>query len=79
MKSEGVFSIVVLAVLGCIISVAVSYVVGHNKGYYQGAGTSKLYYEATSEFPTRDWLSAYEGNHFRYSTEILETLESYSR
>lgn len=49
----------------------------HRTGYEQGIQHSRLYYEATGEFPTRDWVSAHLGDKLEYSEQILESLEEY--
>jgi len=55
-----------------------SYNIAHNKGYMHGANQVIEYYEATNEFPSKQWLEHFEETRFDDAEEILETLRPYN-
>ncbi len=63
-------SILAAAIMG-------SYDAGHQYGYYQGAKTEKVYFDATGNFPTREWLKSYRGRHLDFPQQIIDTLNPY--
>lgn len=53
----------------------ICYHIAHDRGYNQGAFHAKLYYEATGEFPAKQWLHGNEGKHYHTIEDILERLK----
>ncbi len=77
MKGEDIFGLVIIVTILIAGAVFVSYVVGHSKGFNQGARTVELYQEATGGSPSQDWLDDHQDNHFIFPEDILRSLNPY--
>ena len=49
------------------------------RDYIKGMADGRLYYEATGEYPTFDWVRKYQDDAFDTSEDILETLKEFDR
>lgn len=77
MGKGDIVSYIVIAIFVLGSMVVASYAIAHEKGYEQGIWHAQLYYEATGNFPTEDWVARHEGDKLYYEEEILRTLEPF--
>lgn|GEM_PF-5485122 len=75
MKAENIVSLLLLVILLGVLACAICYSVAHNVGYEKGIEHSRLYYEATGEFPSDAWLDYNEGKHHTGIEDIEDSLE----
>ena len=77
MKAIDIVLIIFAVTLAIGFTASVAYSQGHTCGYKQGVQHTRLYHEATQQYPTSSWLDAYRGYHFYAESDIVETLKPY--
>ena len=71
MKVEDVVGLGLVLVCVTFLACVLSYTTAHSIGYKKGIWHSRLYYETTGNFPSRDWVSHNEDEHLYHDHDII--------
>ena len=74
-KPSDVILLVILVTIGFMLGFLNGYISGHHNGYFHGYSNTYQHYQATGQFPGKEWLIYSRGKHFYEAYDIKKMLD----